>query len=218
MSETVPILYSFRRCPYAMRARMSLVIAGQSVQLREVVLRDKPAEMLTASAKGTVPVLILPSGRIIDESIDVMHWALMQSDPEGWGVPNTVAMDKLIAENDGPFKHHLDRFKYATRYEGADPDVERASAEEYLAALDARLLGTKHLMGDSRSLADIAIFPFVRQFISAANERTEEGFSAQRFPSLNRWLKGHVSSPLFAAVMTKYPQWQSGQPGVNFPE
>jgi len=218
MSETVPILYSFRRCPYAMRARMALVIAGQSVELREVVLREKPVEMLAASTKGTVPVLILPRGKIIDESIDVMHWALMQSDPEGWQVPNTAEMDKLIADNDGPFKHHLDRFKYATRYQDADPEVERAAAEEYLAALDARLLGTKHLMGETRSLADIAIFPFVRQFINAATERSDDGFSAQRFPSLNRWLKGHVASPLFASVMGKYPQWQPGQPGVNFPE
>jgi len=222
MSTQLPILYSFRRCPYAMRARMALVIAGQRVELREVVLKEKPAEMLAVSAKGTVPVLVLPSGKVIDESIDVMHWALMQSDPEGWQVPNTVEMDKLINDNDGPFKHHLDRFKYAIRYEGAEPPVnpaaERVAAEEYLSALDARLLNSKHLMGDSRSLADIAVFPFVRQFVNAANERTEEGFSGQRFPSLNRWLKGHVASPLFAAIMSKYPQWQSGEPGVNFPE
>ncbi len=214
MSALLPILYSFRRCPYAMRARMALVIAGRSVELREVVLRDKPAEMLAASTKGTVPVLVLPDGRIIDESIDVMHWALVQSDPEGWRVPDTVAMDKLIADNDGPFKHHLDRFKYATRYEDADPNTDRAAAEEYLAVLDARLLGSKHLMGEKRSLADVAIFPFVRQFMNAA----KDGPDAASFPGVDRWLKDHVASPLFASVMGKYPQWQPGQPGVNFPE
>jgi glutathione S-transferase len=217
MSEQLPILYSFRRCPYAMRARMALVIAGQRVELREVVLKEKPAEMIEASAKGTVPVLVMPDGRVIDESIDIMHWALRRSDPEGWHVPNTVEMDKLISDNDGPFKHHLDRFKYATRYEDADPPVnpeaDRTAAEEYLARLDERLMANKHLMGDSRSLADIAIFPFVRQFMNAAKDVME----MSRFPGVDRWLKGHVASPLFASVMDKYPQWQPGEPGIQFP-
>jgi len=214
MTEQLPILYSFRRCPYAMRARMALVIAGRSVELREVELKEKPAEMLAASTKGTVPVLVLPKGRIIDESIDVMHWALVQSDPEGWRVPNTREMDTLINDNDGPFKHHLDRYKYTTRYEGVDPDVERAAAEEYLAVLNARLLASKHLMGEKRSLADVAIFPFVRQFMNAAKDDP----NAASFPGVDRWLKDHVASPLFAAVMGKYPQWQPGEPGINFPE
>lgn len=214
MSEQLPILYSFRRCPYAMRARMALVIAGQRVELREVVLKEKPAEMIEASAKGTVPVLVMPDGRVIDESIDIMHWALRRSDPEGWHVPNTVEMDQLISDNDGPFKHHLDRFKYATRYEDADPEVERAAAEEYLALLDERLMANKHLMGDRRSLADIAIFPFVRQFMNAAKDVME----MSRFPGVDRWLKGHVATPLFASVMGKYPQWQPGEPTTYFPE
>jgi len=214
MSEQLPILYSFRRCPYAMRARMALVIAGQRVELREVVLKEKPAEMIEASAKGTVPVLVMPDGRVIEESIDIMHWALRRSDPEGWHVPNTVEMDKLISDNDGPFKHHLDRFKYATRYEDADPEVERAAAEEYLARLDERLMANKHLMGDRRSLADIAIFPFVRQFMNAAKDVME----MSRFPGVDRWLKGHVATPLFASVMGKYPQWHPGEPTTYFPE
>lgn len=214
MSQTLPILYSFRRCPYAMRARMALVIAGVRVELREVVLKEKPTDMLAASAKGTVPVLVLPDGRVIDESIDIMHWALRQSDPEGWHVPNTVEMDKLISDNDGPFKHHLDRYKYYTRYADADPEVERVAAEGYLAVLDARLRGTKHLMGDTRSLADIAIFPFVRQFVNAAKHETEMA----RYPGLDRWLKHHVATPLFSSIMGKHPQWQIGEPGINFPE
>lgn len=218
MSAALPILYSFRRCPYAMRARMALVIAGVSVELREVVLKDKPAEMIKASAKGTVPVLVLPDGRVIDESIDVMRFALAMSDPEGWLMPDTAGaideMKALIADNDGPFKHHLDRYKYATRYADADPEVERAAAEVYLTALDKRLLNTKHLMGETRSLADIAVFPFVRQFVNAAKDEMQ----MSRFLGLDRWLKGHVASPLFVAVMGKYPQWQPGEPGVNFPE
>lgn len=218
MSDRLPILYSFRRCPYAMRARMALVIAGQTVELREVVLREKPADMLAASTKGTVPVMVLPDGqnggRVIDESIDVMRFALAKSDPEGWLSPDTDDMRALIADNDGPFKHHLDRYKYASRYEDADPDEERVAAEVYLAALDKRLLGCKHLMGETRSLADIAIFPFVRQFANAA----KGDMQISRFPGLDRWLKGHVASPLFASVMGKYPQWQSGESGVTFPD
>ncbi len=210
MSEQLPILYSFRRCPYAMRA----LIAGLSVQLREVVLREKPAQMVEASAKGTVPVLVLPDGRVIDESIDVMRFALAMSDPEGWLSPDKDEMRALIADNDGPFKHHLDRYKYASRYEDTDPEEHRVEAEKYLSALDIRLMANKHLMGETRSLADIAIFPFVRQFVNAA----KDDMQMSRFSGLDRWLKGHVASPLFASVMGKYPQWQSGEPGTSFPE
>lgn len=213
MSETKPILYSFRRCPYAMRARMAVAIAGIEVELREVVLRDKPAEMLKVSSKGTVPVLVLPDGMVVDESLDVMQWVLAQNDPEGWLVSDPAATNALIADNDGPFKHHLDRFKYATRYEGVDPIEHRAAAEPYLLALDARLRNTPHLMGESRSFADIAIFPFVRQFVNAAGDFVAEA----RFAALVRWLDGHTSSELFTSVMKKYPQWQSGEVGVRFP-
>lgn len=226
MSKQLPILYSFRRCPYAMRARMALVIAGVSVELREVVLKDKPADMIQASAKGTVPVLQLPNGDVIDESLDIMFWALRRSDPEDWLTadrPDTrLEAQALIADNDGPFKYHLDRFKYATRYEDVDPPVnpvvERAAAEKYLSVLDSRLMTSKHLTGETRGLADIAIFPFVRQFAAAARENADDD-SAQlgRFPGLDRWLKGHVATPLFASVMGKHPQWQPGEPGVTFP-
>lgn len=213
-----PILYSFRRCPYAMRARMGILAADVPVELREVVLREKPADMLAASAKGTVPVLVLPDGqdgrRVIDESLDVMHWALALSDPDGWLDADSKVTAELIADNDGPFKHHLDRFKYATRYEGADPMEHRAAAEPYLQALDERLRATAHLMGDRISLADIAIFPFVRQFANAAGDWMKQ----TRFEALNRWLDHHVSSDLFKAVMKKYPQWQPGRPGVAFPD
>lgn len=214
-----PILYSFRRCPYAMRARMAIASAGIEVELREVVLRDKPADMLNASAKGTVPVL-LPEGDIghegtpvIDESLDVMLWALGQNDPEAWLAPDHASMMALIADIDGPFKHHLDRFKYATRYEDADPVAHRTAAEPYLNALDARLKQHAHLMGGQTSLADIAIFPFIRQFAGAAGNWFSEG----RFPALKPWLEAHIHSPLFKAIMKKYPQWHAGDAATLFP-
>ncbi len=214
MSDQRPILYSFRRCPYAMRARMAVAVAGIDVELREVVLRDKPPAMLEASPKGTVPVLVLPDGQVLDESLDVMHWALAQNDPGGWLQPNDAGETKaLIADNDGPFKHHLDRFKYATRYEGVDPIEHRTAAEPFLLALDDRLRNNANLMGASCSLADIAIFPFVRQFSNAAGTFMRKA----RFSALMRWLDDHATSDLFQCVMKKYPQWHAGEVGANFP-
>ncbi len=196
---------------------MAIAVAGSQVELREVVLRDKPAAMVQASPKATVPVLVLPEGVVIDESLEVMQWALMQSDPEHWLAPDQTAAKALIADNDGPFKHHLDRFKYATRYEDADPEKSskehRTAAEPYLLALDDRLRHHPQLMGDTRSLADIAIFPFVRQFANAAGDFMQD----DRFSALMRWFDGHVSSDLFVSVMKKYPQWRAGDPGVAFP-
>lgn len=212
-----PVLYSFRRCPYAMRARMAIKAAGLEVELREVVLRDKPQAMLEVSPKGTVPVLVLPTGQVLDESLDVMMWALAQHDPDGWLAPETgdfMAMQALIGDNDGPFKHHLDRFKYATRYEGADPLEHRAAAEPYLQALNERLETHANLFGTRVSYADIAIFPFVRQFANAASDYMHAG----DFDALMRWLDGHVRSALFTSVMKKYPQWQAGDKGMRFPE
>lgn len=221
MTDSLPILYSFRRCPYAMRARMAIAVSGLAVELREVVLRDKPAAMITASAKGTVPVLVLSDGTVIDESIDVMAWALAHRDPQGWLAHDRAVMDHLIADNDGPFKYHLDRFKYASRYETTDPsndpEAHRAAAEPYLLALNDRLMDTPYLMGTTRSLADIAIFPFVRQFASAARARHGAWMQDARFEALNNWLGRHVASDLFVSVMGKYPQWLVGEPGICFP-
>ena len=213
MSTHKPVLYSFRRCPYAMRARMALAIAGRAVELREVVLRDKPVDMLAASAKGTVPVLVFEDGKVIDESLDVMQWALSGHDPENWLGAEGAEVNALINENDGPFKHHLDRFKYATRYEGADPIEHRTAAEPFLLKLSDRLERNEQLFGGERSFADIAIFPFIRQFANAAGSSMREG----RFEALMRWLDGHVTSDLFLSVMQKYPQWQSGETGADFP-
>ncbi len=196
---TDPILYSFRRCPYAMRARMALAISGISHEVREVKLREKPAAMLAASPKGTVPVLVLAEGQVIDESIDIMRWALGRNDPENWLRGDDAA---LIATNDGKFKHHLDRTKYPDRYpvDGVD---HRAAGLAYLTMLESRLTGQAWLCGDRRSLADAAIMPFVRQF--AAIDRA--WFDAQPLPEIQRWLTIQIASPLFQGVMAVRSQW-----------
>ena len=193
--ETPPTLYSFRRCPYAMRARMALVISGQAFTLHEVSLRAKPAEMLAASPKGTVPVLVLPDGRVIEESLDIMRWALARHDPENWLAGEDAA---LIAQNDGPFKHHLDRYKYATRYD-CDPMPHRAAAMAIVGEWDERLGQDGQFCCSSRSLTDMAIMPFVRQF--AATDRA--WFDAQDVPNMHQWLSHHEASALFTRIMAK---------------
>ena len=200
------ILYSFRRCPYAMRARMALIVSGQQVELREVVLRDKPSAMLALSPKGTVPVLALPGGEVIDESLDIMRWALRLHDPEGWLEGDATA---LIAMNDGPFKQHLDRYKYAGRY-GSDPLVHRAGAMEVLGGLEARLENSAFLCGGRRTLADIAVFPFVRQFAGT----DAEWFDVQPLPRVQAWLRVLVGSELFARAMVRRTAWQPGDAAV----
>jgi glutathione S-transferase len=198
----LPVLYSFRRCPYAMRARMGLLASGIAVELREVVLRDKPVQMLAASPKGTVPVLVLPDGGVIDESLDIMRWALAQSDPLGWLARDDAA---LIARNDGPFKQHLDRYKYPDRH-GSDPAEHRAAGLAILSEMDARLAGDGQLCGNVAGIADIATFPFIRQFAA-----TDQGwFDAQPLPHLQRWLAGHIGSGVFARAMLRLPPWKPG--------
>ena len=192
-----PLLYSFRRCPYAIRARMALAVSGTACRIREVSLRDKPAALIAASAKATVPVLVLADGRVIDESLDIMRWALGRNDPENWLEGDDAA---LIAANDGVFKHHLDRTKYPERY-GSDPAEHRAAALEILAVLDRRLAGSFWLCGARRSLTDAALLPFVRQF--AAIDRA--WFDARPLPALQRWLAAGLESALFVDVMRPVP-------------
>lgn len=213
----LPVLYSFRRCPYAMRARLAIAQAGVRVRLREVVLRDKPAHMLEISPKGTVPVLRLPDGTVIDESLEIMRWALGTADPSGWLAPDegTLAdMDALIADNDGDFKHHLDRFKYATRYEGVDPLEHREAAEVFLRKLEARLQEGGWLFGNKPCLADYAILPFIRQFSGV----DRAWFEQAPYPALHRWLAIFIESGFFKSVMKKYPQWHEGDAEAIFPD
>ena len=205
----IPILYSFRRCPYAMRARMALSVSASQYAHREVVLRDKPEEMIVASPKATVPVLVLPDGTVLEESLTIINWALAQNDPEGWLPidPQQLAQtDSLISENDGPFKHNLDRYKYSVRYDDVDPVEHRENGAEFLAKLNKLLTQTKYLNGDSPGLADIAIFPFVRQF--ANTDRS--WFDRQDLPALQEWLEDRLSSELFTGIMKKWPKWEKG--------
>jgi len=215
MSATYPILYSFRRCPYAMRARLALMVSNRVCELREVVLRDKPQEMLQVSAKGTVPILIDVEGRVLDQSIDIMLWALEQHDPEKWLIPeqgSVAEMLALIAEFDGGFKYHLDRYKYPERYAGVDAQVHRDEGVLYLGKLNAKLSATKYLYGNNVALADMAIAPFVRQFA-----QTDKGwFNEQPWPPLQAWLAGFTDSEIYTSVMQKYPKWESGNAGVVF--
>jgi glutathione S-transferase len=215
-AHALPILYSFRRCPYAMRARFALAASGVPCELREVVLRAKPAELLAASPKGTVPVLVLPDGRVIEQSMDIMRWALAQCDPEQWLMPErggAAEMDSLIQQCDGPFKVDLDRYKYPDRHAGADPVVHRAAGAEYLAKLDARVHGAGYLLGSRPCLADMAIAPFVRQFAHV----DAEWFAAQPWPALRRWLEAFLADARFRLVMEKTAPWVPRTEGVRFP-
>ena len=155
------ILYSFRRCPYAVRARLAIASSGMRVELREILLRDKAPEFLAVSPSGTVPCLQL-NGRVIDESLDIMKWALSQNDPDDWLKVTDPTSDALIAEADGPFKAALDRTKYASRYPDAEASEHRATATQFLNKLDTQLSGQTYLFRDTPTLADMAILPFVR--------------------------------------------------------
>jgi len=200
------LLYSFRRCPYAMRARMALSVSGLPVRVREIVLRDKPAEMLAASPKGTVPVLVPDDGPVIDESLDIMRWALAQTDPEGWLAADAAETNRLIAQNDGTFKQALDRYKYPGRH-GDDAATNRDAGMEIIRRLSDQLAEAGgQLFGPAPTLADYAIFPFVRQFAA-----TDSAFWQAHAPQpIQQWLEGHVAHPRFLAIMAKLPRWQAG--------
>lgn len=206
---TSPVLYSFRRCPYAMRARLAIAISGQTVELREIRLSAKPAPMLSASPKGTVPVLVLADDGVIDQSLDIMRWALARHDPEGWLQRDDPA---LVARNDGPFKHDLDRYKYPDRH-GSDALAHRAAGLTFLQVLDQRLAQDAQLCGAARGLADLAIMPFVRQFAAV----DPVWFEQQPLPHVQRWLAGHLDSPLFDAIMVRFAAWREADTPVFFP-
>lgn len=200
MTANVPVLYSFRRCPYAMRARLALLVSRTICQVREIKLAAKPTAMIDVSPKGTVPVLVLPDGGVLEQSLDIMRWSLGRHDPERWLASDDAT---LIASNDGPFKHHLDRYKYPERHQ-SDPEEHRAAGFAHLLGLETRLASTANLCGDNRGLADMAIMPFVRQF--AQTDRT--WFDDQPVPHLQAWLHRHVTSPLFEVAMARIKVWQ----------
>ncbi|CAM3500752.1 glutathione S-transferase [Pseudomonas floridensis] len=197
-----PVLYSFRRCPYAMRARMALHYAGCQVDIHEVSLKAKPPEMLERSPKGTVPVLIL-ADRVLEQSLDIMHWALAQHDPDDWlRADDPVARQQiadLIEENDHVFKLNLDRYKYAVRYPEQPPEHYREQGEVFLHTLEQRLQTGTCLIGERQTLADIAIAPFVRQFCFV----DPHWFEHSPYPAVRDWLQRFLDSALFEAVMRK---------------
>ncbi|HEB29178.1 hypothetical protein LCGC14_3050900 [marine sediment metagenome] len=211
----LPILYSFRRCPYAIRARMALKYAGVQVELREILLREKPPQMLAVSTKGTVPVLVLPDGSVFDESYDVMRWALGINDPDYWWDPILAsAVDALIEQNDFSFKVHLDHYKYADRHPQHTMEHYRTQAEGFLKILEVRLKTSRFLLGEKMSIADVGVFPFIRQFAFV----DKNWFDQAPYPNLQNWLAFFLNSELFLSVMTKYPAWQEGLVIQGFPE
>lgn len=200
----LPILYSFRRCPYAIRARMAIAYASINLELREVSLANKPAAMLAISPKGTVPVLQL-SDRVIDESLEVIDWALEQSDPDNWLISGSYNEQQgLIAENDNEFKVWLDKYKYWDRYPQQSQLDYRVKAEEFIAKLEQRLKVNSFLFGSQMGLADIAIFPFIRQFAFV----DKPWFDSSDYAAVQCWLNHFLQSNLFNRVMQKQALWQ----------
>ncbi len=205
-----PILYSFRRCPYAMRARLALVSSGVTCELREIVLRDKAAALLEASPKGTVPVL-LNGDQVIEESLEIMGWALAQNDPERL-LDMPQLGHALVSRFDTDFKSALDRYKYPNRFEGADPLAARETALASLRALDAMMEGP-WIFGAEPRLADIAILPFIRQFANV----DRDWFDALEWSHLDQWLAHFLHSERFEAIMQKFPRWEPGDAPIAFP-
>lgn len=218
MAASLHRLYSFRRCPYAMRARLGIVFAELQVELREIVLKNKPAQMLTISPKGTVPVLELAEGarskrQVIEESREILEWALEQNDPHALLNTDLVSANTLIEQNDNEFKHWLDRYKYADRHPERSQLEYRQQGEVFLQVLENLLTKNKYLFGDHISIADIGIMPFVRQFAHV----DREVFYSLPYPYLQQWLSDWLEHPVFQQVMVKYQPWQVGDEIVIFP-
>ena len=199
-----PILYSFRRCPYAIRARMVLSYMEVSVELREVLLNKRPQSLYKISSKGTVPVLLLNDGKVLDESLDIMLWAIKQGEQKLYE-DKLNEQNQLIKYNDTKFKYWLDKYKYHVRYLEHSRDYYQRKCSKTLAEYDMMLRGNAYLMGDRIRLADIAIFPFIRQ---CAN--VDQNWFNNKYPNLNQWLEIWKESRLFKSVMMKYNQWRLG--------
>ncbi len=213
-TATLPVLYSFRRCPYAMRARMALAQAGQVVQLREVALRAKPQALLAVSPEATVPVLVLPD-RVLTHSLDIMVWAWQGHDPDGWlARRDTPDNHALVAANDGAFKQALDRYKYAERFPERPQSSYRDDAlAALIAPLEQRLLQQPFLGGAHPCLTDLALMPFVRQFAAVL----PAWWASAPFPATQAWLQGWLAGPLFAQAMVPYTPWMPGDAATSFP-
>ena len=199
-----PTLYSYRRCPYAMRARMALKYAGIEVEHREIELRNKPQSMLQISPKGTVPVLRMDD-LVLDQSLEIILWALQQSDSHGWTDVDQSIAKAWIEKNDGPFKTLLDQYKYPNRFPELDPEaVLDAALQLMLIPMEQALQHSQYLLGSGLTWVDIAIFPFIRQFSMVDPKRFEQ----LPLPAVKRWLTHHLESELFTSVMQKHPIWK----------
>ena len=214
MISSYPCLYSFRRCPYAMRARLGILFAELQVELREITLKNKPPQMLAISPKGTVPVLQLLDGTVIEESREIMIWALAQRDSQGLlNAETLLEANALIDKNDNEFKYWLDRYKYADRHIEMSQTEYRQKGEAFLQLLEELLTKNPYLLGKSVTLADIGIVPFVRQFAHVDRDI----FYSLPYPNLQRWLQDWLSHPLFLQAMTKFQPWQENDDVVVFP-
>lgn len=204
----LPVLYSFRRCPYAIRARLAINVGNIKVELREVKLADKPKELIACSPKGTVPVLQLTDGTIIDESKDIMLWALKEKDPNNWLVSGTVEKqetNRLIDINDNEFKQYLDHYKYADRFPDQTMEYYRQQGEFFLQLLEKKLNQTKYFISDTISLADMAILPFIRQFAYV----DKDWFDQTDYKKLQAWLNYFLNTSIFKKTMEKQPVWEN---------
>jgi glutathione S-transferase len=225
---TLPVLYSLRNCPYAMRARLAIYKSKQTVELRDVVLKHKPPEMIAASSKATVPILVLATAQVIDESLEVMLWALGESDPDNLlrienskqsvslneTKPSIETKDilKLIDLFDSEFIPCLDAYKCAKRYHESNLKECRHACEVYIQKLEHRLSLHKYLIDDNESMADIALLPFIRKF--AKVER--QWYRQSSYPNIRHWLNQYLQSALFNKVMAQHPLWSFGQPAIEF--
>ena len=214
--NVMPILYSFRRCPYAMRARMAIRYSNIEVELREVKLSQKPGEMLALSEKGTVPVLVLENGTVLEESMDIIHWALSRDDKDNWKLiaqsDQYQAAMALISENDTGFKNHLDQYKYADRYPDHPVDYYRNLGAPFMAKLNELLSRHLYLITGQISIADIAIFPFIRQFASV----DKDWFKDSDYQYLVNWTQALIETELFQSAMEKQNPWNPLDPPFVF--
>ena len=215
MINKYPTLYSFRRCPYAMRARLALRLCKIECIIREISLKAKSTEFLRVSPKATVPVLVLPNGEVLEESLDIIYWSLEQNDPSKLKVNNQLGRktSKLIELFDTEFKFHLDRYKYSSRYNIQNSQVHRDKAREILVQINTMLEGKSYIGGKNISFLDISILPFVRQFRIADMKWFDNNLGLD---NVNKWLNIFLNSDLLASIMTKYKVWEIDDPVTFF--
>ena len=194
-----PRLYTYRRCPVAFRSRLALYQAKIDYESIEISLKDKPSDFLALSPKGTVPVLVDNNGIVIEESLEIMFWALDKYDPDHWILNDNNFSQELINENDFHFKKNLDQYKYADRFPEHSKEYYRSQCEVFLNLLNEKLQSKNYLMAERISLADVAIFPFIRQFYLV----DEEWFLNSKYQELKKWLQSLLESQMFKDVMKK---------------